>query len=116
VTDTIVVRGIRADGRHGLAVNGERDRPQPFVVDVELRHDLHGIADDLSATVDYVEIAKAVREVIETSSFELVESLSNAVAARILEFGGDSVRVRVHKPRSAALVGVDDISIVVERP
>ena len=113
--DAIVVRGIRAEGRHGLAATGERDRPQPFVVDVELHRDVRAIADDLSATVDYVDIAKAAREVVEHESFELVESLANAIAARLLALGGDSVRVKVAKPRSAALVGVEEIAIVVDR-
>jgi len=115
VTDAIVVCGIRAEGRHGLAAINERDHPQPWVVDVELRRDLHGLPDDLSATVDYVEIAKAARDVIENESFELVETLANAIAARILEFGADSVRVKVAKPRSAELVGVDEIAVTVER-
>jgi dihydroneopterin aldolase len=115
VSDAICVSGIRADGRHGLAATGERDHPQPWVVDVELRRDLRGIADDLSATVDYTEIAKAAREVIEQESFELVETLANAIAARLLQFGAASVRVKLAKPRSAALVGVDEIAVTVER-
>jgi dihydroneopterin aldolase len=115
VSDAIVVTGIRADGHHGLAATGERDNAQPWVVDVELRRDLRGIADDLSATVDYTLIAKAAREVIEKESFELVETLANAIAARILQFGADSVRVKLAKPRSAALVGVDEIAVTVER-
>jgi len=116
VTDTIGVSGIRAEGRHGLAATGERDRPQPWIVDVELRRDLRGLSDDLRATVNYVEIAKAARDVIENESFELVETLANAIAARVLEFGGESVRVKVAKPRSAELVGVDEIAVTVERP
>jgi dihydroneopterin aldolase len=116
VTDAIVVEGIRAEGRHGLAATGERDRPQPWVADVELRRDLRGIADELGATVDYTEIVKATREVIENESFELVETLANAIAARLLQFGAESVRVRLCKPRSAALVGADEIAVTVERP
>lgn len=109
------MRGIRAEGRHGLAAEGEREHPQPWIVDVELRRDLRGIADDLGATVDYAQIAKAARRVVEDESFELVETLANAIAARVLEFGADSVRVKVAKPRSAALVGVDEIAVTVER-
>jgi dihydroneopterin aldolase len=115
VSDAIVVKGIRAEGRHGLEALNERDEPQPWIVDVEFRLELHGIADELSATVDYTEIAKAARGVIEKESFELVETLANAIAARLLEFGADSVRVKLYKPRSAALVGVDEIAVTVER-
>ncbi len=115
MSDAISVVGIRAEGRHGLAAINERDHPQPFIVDVMLRRDLRGIPDDLSATVDYVEIAAAARDVIENESFELVETLANAIAARILEFGADSVRIKVAKPRSAELIGVDEIAVTVER-
>lgn len=116
MTDAIVVTGIRAHGHHGLAATGERDRPQPWIADVELRRDLRGIADDLGATVDYTQIAKATRDVIENESFELVETLANAIAARLLQFGAESVRVKLSKPRSAELVGVDEIAVTVERP
>jgi dihydroneopterin aldolase len=117
VTDAIVVTGITAEGRHGLMAINERDQPQPFVVDVELRRDLGPVADvdDLSATVDYVEITRVVREVVEQESFELVETLANAIAMRVLGIGGDSVRVKVGKPRPAMLVGVQEIAVVVER-
>jgi dihydroneopterin aldolase len=117
VTDAILVRGIAADGRHGLRATGERDRPQPFVVDVELRGDLQSAAeaDSLDATVDYVELASTVRYVIEVESFELVESLAVAIAAAVLELGGDTVRVRVTKPRSAELINVAEVAVVVER-
>lgn len=114
-SDAIVVRGIRAEGRHGL--EGERDLPQPFVVDVEIRGDLSGAAaaDRLDATIDYAEVACEVRDVIEGESHELVEAIADAIAARILKLGAGSVRVSVSKPRAAQALGVDEVAVVVER-
>jgi dihydroneopterin aldolase len=115
LSDAIVVRGIRAEGKHGL--EGERDTPQAFVVDVEVRGDLAAAAaaDAIDATIDYRSIANEVRDVITNESYQLVEAIAEAVAARVIALGANSVRVRVSKPRSAELVGVDDIAVVVER-
>jgi dihydroneopterin aldolase len=115
VTDAIVVEGITAEGRHGLP--GERDAPQPFVVDVELRYGLRAAAaaDRLDETIDYGAIACEVRDVIESRSFELIETLAEAIGERLRAFGPDSVRVRVSKPRAAEALGVDEVAVVIER-
>lgn len=113
--DAIVVRGIEAQGRHGLP--GERDNPQPFVADVEIIGDLApaAAADSIDATIDYATVAEEVREVIVNESYELLEALADAIAARVISIGANSVRVRVSKPRSARLLGVEQIAVVVER-
>lgn len=115
--DCIVVTGIKAEGKHGLEADGERDKPQPFEVDAEVYVDLKPAAnaDRLDETIDYVTIAKTVRLVIEQRSFELVETLADAIADEVLTLGVDMVRVRVKKPRAAEHAGVEDIAIVVER-
>lgn len=115
MADAIVVRGIEAEGRHGLP--GERDNPQPFVADVEIIGDLApaAAADTINATIDYATVASEVRDVIANDSYELVEALAEAIAARVISMGANSVRVRVSKPRSARLLSVEEIAIVVER-
>ncbi len=115
MSDAIVVRGIAAEGFHGLV--GERDHPQWFVADVELFLDVGAAArkDRIDATIDYTQIARVVRGVIKDKSFELVETIADTIASEVLALGGDSVRVKVSKPRSAKLVGVDEIAVVVER-
>ena len=115
MTDAIVVRGIRADGRHGLA--GERDVAQPFVVDVDIVGDLAhaAAADTIDATLDYGVIADEVRNVVSDESYELIEALAEAIAARVLSLGANSVRVRVSKPKAAETLAVDEVAVVVER-
>lgn len=115
--DAVVVRGIEAQGRHGLESAGERESLQPFVVDVELRTDivLAAAADRLEKTIDYVDVVRAVRRVIETESFELIETLAETIAARLLVMGAEGVRVRVSKPQVAASMRVDEVAVVVER-
>lgn len=115
MSDAIVVRGISAEGKHGLP--GEREIPQPFVVDVEVLGDLApaAAADAIDATINYGTIASEVRDVIVSESYELVEALAEAIAARVIAMGANSTRVRVSKPRSARLLGVEEIAVVVER-
>jgi dihydroneopterin aldolase len=115
LSDAIVIRGIHAEGRHGLP--GERDLPQPFVVDVELGYGLKAAAaaDRLDETIDYGAIACEVRDVVESQSVELIETLAENIADRLRMFGADSVRVRVSKPRAAESLGVDEVSVVIER-
>ncbi len=115
MSDAICVRGIRAEGRHGLP--GERDIPQPFVLDVELRYGLRAAAaaDRIDATIDYGAIICEVRDVVESRSFELIETLADAIADHLKSFGPDSVLVRVSKPRAAEALGVDEVAVIVER-
>lgn len=115
MSDCITVSGIRAYGKHG--VGDERSRPQPVVVGVELDCDLSPAvaADDLAKTIDYDRVTEVVREVVERESFELIEALANAVAARLQELGASSVRVSVAKPWAAKSLGVSEVSVSVER-
>ena len=113
--DTIVVKGILAEGVHGL--EGERDRPQPFVVDVEIFGSLERAAeqDDIKATIDYGAVVREVRDVVMNQTFELIETLAQAIADRVRTLGARSIRVRVAKPRSQRSLSVDEIAVVIER-
>lgn len=89
------------NGRHGVP-EAERDATQPFEVDVELSLDLRpaGLDDDLARTVDYSRAFDVCREIVETTSFRLLEALAEAIAQELLTtFDVGEVRVRVRKPR-----------------
>ena len=115
MTDTIVIRGITADGMHGLA--GEREHPQSFIVDVEILGDLSdaAAANEIGATIDYAAVSREVRDVVMNDTYELIEALADAIAVRVISLGANSVRVRVSKPRAAKALGVDEIAVVIER-
>ena len=109
-THRITLTGIRAAGRHG-ANPGERDAAQDFVVDLDVTVDA-GDRDDLDDTLDYREVVRAAREVVQGRSFVLVETLATAVAREV--FGLPrvvGVVARVHKPGAAASLGVDDVVV-----
>jgi dihydroneopterin aldolase len=103
----LFLTGIGAEGRHG-AKPGEKDEPQPFVIDLDVEVEVGG--DELEATADYRHLIRTAREVVETSSVDLLETLAAAVAEAVA--GQDAVvRVTaiVHKPgaaRSSEVQGV----------
>jgi dihydroneopterin aldolase len=104
----LFLSGIRAEGRHG-ARSGEKDEPQPFVVDLDLEVEVHD--DSIEATADYRSITDAVREVIEQGSFDLIESMAGAIAGRIAAFPHvRNVTVVVHKPNAAGRLGIDGVA------
>jgi dihydroneopterin aldolase len=88
-------------GYHG-ALPEERALGQRFIVDVELRADLRaaGLTDDLRQTVDYGAVYGAVREVVTGAACNLIETVAERVAARILADYSrvESVVIRIRKP------------------
>jgi dihydroneopterin aldolase len=104
----VVVTGIRAFGRHG-ADPGERLEAQEFAVDLDVS--LEVTEDSLDSTVDYAVLADTVRETVERTSFELLESLAEAVARAVYQFSGiERATAVVHKPGAARSIGADDVS------
>jgi dihydroneopterin aldolase len=100
VSDRIVLRNMRFNGRHGYYEH-ELETPQPFEVDVELVLNLQpaGVDDDLDKTVDYGRVYSIARQVVESTSFRLLEAIAEAIGHEILtEFEVTEVGVRVRKP------------------
>jgi dihydroneopterin aldolase len=120
MTDRIALINMRFQGRHGV-LEEERAQPQPFEVDVELSLDLSlaGVSDDLSRTVDYRAVFEIVRDTIEGSSRQLIESLAETIAARLLAdfatVGVGEVLVRVRKPNANLPGALDAASVEITR-
>jgi dihydroneopterin aldolase len=101
VHDRILLEGMVFHGRHGV-LPAERELGQPFVVDVELRLDLRpaGLSDDLAKTVDYGEVHRLARQVVEGEPAGLTETVAERIANATLEEHPlvEVVRVKVKKP------------------
>lgn len=82
--DLIALRNVRAYGRHG-ANPGERDAEQPFDIDVEIAIDLAAAcaSDDLDDTVNYAELHKRILDVVQSTSFALLERLASQIVHEI---------------------------------
>ncbi len=99
--DRILLEGKVFHGRHGT-LPAERELGQPFVVDVELRLNLRpaGLSDDLAQTVDYGEVHRRAKEIVEGPPVNLTETVAERIAAAVLEEhpAVEVVRVKVAKP------------------
>jgi dihydroneopterin aldolase len=82
--DVIALRGVRAHGRHG-ANPGEREREQPFDLDVLIEMDLQQAArsDELADTLDYAKLHEQITYVVASTSFMLLERLAGEVLQHI---------------------------------
>ena len=83
--DRISLRNIIAHGKHG-ANPGERDRAQPFHLELDLDADLSraGLTDELHDTVDYAKVHETVVKMVEERSFQLLERLASVILDEVL--------------------------------
>ena len=99
--DRIVLDGMVFQARHGVH-DREKVNAQRFEVDVELLLDLQpaGLEDDLARTLDYGRVYETVRTIVESTTFNLIEALAEAIAHELLsDFPAlEEVVVRVRKP------------------
>jgi len=120
--DRILLEGMVFHGRHGV-LPAERELGQPFVVDVELLLDLRaaGLSDDLSKTVDYGEVHRLAKQVVEGEPADLTETVAERIANATLEEHPllEAVRVKVKKPHvrlGDTVLGGSAVEIFRRRP
>ena len=111
---TVQVHDLRVFGNHGVH-DAERTAGQDFVFDVDLDVGERGESDDFTEAVDYVEVARLVKEVSERQQLTLLEALATAVADELnSRFAPERVVVRVRKPdvRPAGLEGTVGVTVI----
>lgn len=93
---------MRFNGRHGY-YEQEQLAPQPFEVDVELLLNLQpaGVEDDLDLTVDYGRVYEVARQVVESTTYRLLEAIAEAISHELLATfpSVEEVGIRVRKPQ-----------------
>jgi dihydroneopterin aldolase len=115
--DRINLLGIGAVGYHGV-FDQEKRSGQPFFVDLVMYLDLAvaGASDDVALTAHYGEVAEEVRDIVIGPSVNLLETLADQVARRLLaRFPLDAVEVTVHKPKAPIEVTFSDVSVTIYR-
>jgi dihydroneopterin aldolase len=99
--DRILLEDMVFHGRHGT-LQAEYELGQPFVVSIELHLDLRpaGTSDDLTKTVDYSEVHRMTRGIVEGPPVQLTETLAERIAATTLDEHPEveAVKVKVAKP------------------
>lgn len=112
--DVISLTGIRAYGRHG-ANPGERDREQPFDVEIRAEIDLNAAShsDDLGDTLDYAGLHAKVVTIVQSTSFLLLERLAREVLEAVFRDARVArARIRIAKPE---LLGGATPAVTLER-
>jgi dihydroneopterin aldolase len=102
--DCIQIENIRVAGRHGVTV-AERDACLPLEIDILLEVDLSRAesSDSLEDTVNYSVVRKRIVQLVESTSYKLLERLAGVVLddlfsdPRILQG-----RIRIAKPERLA--------------
>ena len=97
----------------------ERERTQPFEVDLDLSVDLRkaGASDDLADTVDYGVLTEAVAACVTKESYALLERLAERIAE--IAFSDErvaSVVVTVKKLEPPVDAEVDHVAVTIARP
>jgi FolB domain-containing protein len=96
----------------------ERNQPQNVNLNIDLYTDLRrsGGSDRIEDTVDYVAIKKKVIDLVENSSFFLMERLAQRVAEVCLEDANvEKVRVLLDKPGALRFARTVSVEIVRDR-
>lgn len=94
----------------------ERRVKQTVIIDVEMAADIRRAAatDHIDDTIDYKRVAKRLLSFVGESQYQLVETLTEAIARLIVtEFGVSWVKVRLNK--RGAIRGAKDVGIEIER-
>ena len=115
MTDRIIIRDLRVSATVGVN-RWEKAAPQVVGVDLEIAVDAAKAAavDEIAATVDYKRVSRDIAVLAESRSYELIETLAEAIASLILEqHGVQWVRVTARKP--FALRKARDVGVVIER-
>ncbi|MCH8744734.1 MAG: dihydroneopterin aldolase [Chloroflexi bacterium] len=118
-SDRVILNGMQFYGFHGVNAE-EKALGQTYLVDLAVELDLTkpGQSDQLRDTVSYTHLYQAVKAVIEGEPKNLLESIADAIAARILDqHPVTSVQVTVKKPRPPLKGSVVDYAAVeIYRP
>ncbi len=116
--DRILLEGMRFHGHTGV-LDFEKREGQEFRVDLSLEFPMLTASDTdrLSDTVHYGHVFETVRQVVEESSFDLIERLAGEIAACVLS-GYPSVHavsVTVRKPNAPVQGRFDAMGVSIRR-
>ena len=109
----IALKGLGALANHGV-YGFERDRNQRFSADIVMWVETAGATDDIAATVSYADIADEAMAVLTGTAVDLIETLAETIAARVMSHEGVvGTEVTVHKPDAPIDHPFADVSVTV---
>mmetsp|Transcript_32979 Transcript_32979/g.71892 ORF Transcript_32979/g.71892 Transcript_32979/m.71892 type:complete len:166 (-) Transcript_32979:1594-2091(-) len=116
--DTIFLNGLTFHGFHGVLPE-ENVLGQKFVIDLTMRVDLRkaGETDELDQTVNYAEVFRQVKTIVEGPPRKLIEAVAEDIAKDVLTSHGlvQDIMVRVKKPHVALEGVIDTLGVEIWR-
>ena len=116
----IKLTGLRVFAHHGV-FDFERQNGQDFYIDATVWVDNKVLAfnDDLSNTVYYGDLAKALVENVKAQPVDLLETLAQRLLDMVLNWGGPAspvvkAKITVHKPNAPIVYEFNDVSVSVK--
>ena len=113
--DKIILNDLRIDTVIGIW-DWEKRNPQTISIDLEMETDTKTASqsDSIEDVLDYKAVSKRVKQFIQESQFNLIETLAENVAKIILEeFDIQWLKLSISKP--FAIRGSQNIGVCIER-
>ncbi len=116
--DIIFIQGLKTQAIIGI-YDWERESRQPLIFDIEMSLPISAAAssDDINDTVDYAKASSEVIALVEQSSFELLESLTEAICQHIFKNhqAVQKIQLKVSKPQAVAETDTVGLNITRHR-
>ena len=113
--DRVFIENLRIETVIGI-FDWEREIKQVVSLDLEMAFDVRRAAesDAIADTLDYKAVSKRLIHFVESSEFQLVETLAERCAAIVLqEFPVNWLRLKLSKP--GAVRGSSAVGVIIER-
>lgn len=118
MADRIELTGLKVHANHGVLAH-EREHGQAFSLDITCWLDFAqaAVADDLTQTVNYAELAQLAYDIAAGTPRQLIETVATEIAeAAMARFGQlHTVEVTLHKPHAPIPLVFDDVAVVARR-
>lgn len=114
----IKLTGLRVFAHHGV-FDFERQNGQDFYIDATIWVENLKFNDDLSRTVHYGELAKALVENVKQQPVDLLETLAQRLLEMVLSWGDPEspvvkAKITVHKPNAPIDYEFTDVQVTVK--
>ena len=118
LSSSVEIQGLEVYANHGVYAE-ENKLGQKFVVSLVLYTDTAsaGRNDDLSASIDYGQVAHEVDRFMHEHTFRLIEAVAEGVADMLLNTHDllMAVRVRIEKPWAPVGLPLKTVAVEIER-
>lgn len=104
MSDKILIRELKVDAIIGIH-DWEKQQTQPLLIDLDLSFNCNKAAqsDDIKDALDYFDASQQVKKLVETSRFELIETLADRICRHLLDnFPCHKVKLTLYKPEAVA--------------